>query len=643
MDAMEGDDNFNKVKKTSAEQTKDKYGGEADGFSIKDQPGMEKGLNRDRKLTDILMLILFIAFIVAMGFCTSIGFKNGNVNRLMAPLDSSDNFCGETTGFESYKYLYLQDLSQASAIAIFNSGLCVKKCPTAKDEVMEGKANNETTDVSSLKAKYATMNVVGYCFPASGKALPAEFKDGWAAAKKSFLSNPVGAYFNDMYLSSTAIYASFGMGVVYCFIYIYLMSMFAETIAWICVALTQIALIGLAVGFWFLRAAEVTKMAENTNWTKDLKESSNKKQIMFLTGCIVSGIVAAIFACCVYCGFQSLKLAIDVIDAAADFLAKTKRIILTPILYFVLTLIVILIWASAMCCVASMNTINADTSVVPQNKDVKWDNAKAKWMALFMLFGLLWICAWLKYSNQFVCMVSASTYYFNSNKDMEGEAEVALGFKYAHVYHTGSIAAGAFIIAIVQMIRIVFMYLAKQAEKASGDNAAIKLIVACGSCILKCIEKICDYLNSAAFCYMAITGDSFCSSAWNGFLLNVKHTLKFGFANIIAKVFMLLGKVAICVGNCFSLYFIMSVITKDTSEVSSLTGPMVAVALVTFLTASIFLGLFDTAVMSMMTCLAVDMDLHDGHPEWGPPTFHDGLDKAHEKEEAQTNKVNQMM
>lgn len=170
---------------------------------------------------------------------------------------------------------------------------------------------------------------------------------------------------------------------------------------------------------------------------------------------------------------------------------------------------------------------------------------------------------------------------------------------------------------------------------ASGDNVAVKAIVWCGDCLLGCIERICDYINSAAFCYMAITGDSFCTSAWNGFLLNVKHTLKFGFANFIAKVFILLGKVALVVGNCFSLYFIMANITQDTEEVSSLIGPMVAVAIVTYMTASIFLGLFDTAVMAMMTCLAVDMDLHDGEPKFGPPTFHDGCNKSQEKQRNQ--------
>ena len=52
-------------------------------------------------------------------------------------------------------------------------------------------------------------------------------------------------------------------------------------------------------------------------------------------------------------------------------------------------------------------------------------------MALYMIFGILWVCAWLEYSSTFVVMVSASTYYFNSNSHSEGSAEVGLGFKYA--------------------------------------------------------------------------------------------------------------------------------------------------------------------------------------------------------------------
>ena len=164
----------------------------------------------------------------------------------------------------------------------------------------------------------------------------------------------------------------------------------------------------------------------------------------------------------------------------------------------------------------------------------------------------------------------------------------------------------------------------------------MKLIIAIADCIMRCIEKVVDYINESAFAYMAVSGDGFCSSAWSGFLLNIKHLMKFSFANGIAKVFMFLGKAAITVGNCFSLYFIMKNITHDTEEVSSLLGPIIVVAAVTYVTASIFLGLFDTAVLALMTCLAIDMDMNDGNPQFGPPTFHDSMEKIDNRRQGNT-------
>jgi hypothetical protein len=66
---------------------------------------------------------------------------------------------------------------------------------------------------------------------------------------------------------------------------------------------------------------------------------------------------------------------------------------------------------------------------------------------------------------------------------------------------------------------------------------------------------------------------------------------------------------------------------NDLEEVSSLLAPMVLVGALSFMTASMFLGLFDTAVMALMTCLAIDMDMNDGQPKFGPQTFHDSCGK----------------
>lgn len=73
---------------------------------------------------------------------------------------------------------------------------------------------------------------------------------------------------------------------------------------------------------------------------------------------------------------------------------------------------------------------------------------------------------------------------------------------------------------------------------------------------------------------------------------------------------------------------IMKYITKDMDEISSLWGPVGIVAISSYLTASIFLGLFDTSVNALMTCLAIDMDHHNGAPAKGPPTFHDYIKES---------------
>jgi len=90
---------------------------------------------------------------------------------------------------------------------------------------------------------------------------------------------------------------------------------------------------------------------------KEKAEDFEDMQLYMLIACITVGIIALSFLCCICLNFTSLKLAIDVIDASADFLNGTKRIILVPIFFFIVTLIFVLVWIGAVGCVISMNEI----------------------------------------------------------------------------------------------------------------------------------------------------------------------------------------------------------------------------------------------------------------------------------------------
>lgn len=65
-------------------------------------------------------------------------------------------------------------------------------------------------------------------------------------------------------------------------------------------------------------------------------------------------------------------------------------------------------------------------------------------------------------------------------------------------------------------------------------------------------------------------------------------------------------------------------------NVSNPYGPLFIVALTTFMLVSIFLGMFDEAVLALMTSFCADLDINDKKPKWGPESLHKALEKIEE-------------
>jgi hypothetical protein len=123
-------------------------------------------------------------------------------------------------------------------------------------------------------------------------------------------------------------------------LYIYLMSYFAEYLAWGLIFLVQISLVVIAAGGFIYYT-----------------QASGSKQSAALGVGIVSLVLAVVFAIALYCGWKQLTLAVEVINCSADFLTETKRLIGVPILYYLMIFIFFLFWVTAMICVESMGNI----------------------------------------------------------------------------------------------------------------------------------------------------------------------------------------------------------------------------------------------------------------------------------------------
>lgn len=92
--------------------------------------------------------------------------------------------------------------------------------------------------------------------------------------KDNFMNSKAGSFFMDMYLSSRAMYVSMAMSIIYSVIFIYLMSWFAEIIAWCCIVLVQIGLIGMSAACFFARKLSIEEVAKIQ---KDKAQSAEAK------------------------------------------------------------------------------------------------------------------------------------------------------------------------------------------------------------------------------------------------------------------------------------------------------------------------------------------------------------------------------
>lgn len=194
-------------------------------------------------------------------------------------------------------------------------------------------------------------------------------------------------------------------------------------------------------------------------------------------------------------------------------------------------------------------------------------------------------------------MVSASTYYFDSNAQKDGSASVSTAFSFAYGKNLGSLCFGSLILTLIAILRAIVESLASGASE-DGDGAA-KALACVAKCCMACLESLIDHLSKLAYAYMAVSGDSLCTSAWSGFLLNLKHLAKFIFALKIAGLFIFMGILSITCVNTGIGFVLTKFVIKDALKdptggfvepLDSLIPSLIVFAVVSLIVACIFLG-----------------------------------------------------
>lgn len=181
-------------------------------------------------------------------------------------------------------------------------------------------------------------------------------------------------------------------------------------------------------------------------------------------------------------------------------------------------------------------------------------------------------------------------------------------------YHLGSLAFGSLIIAIVQTIRVIILYL--QENLKGKNNKVAQYILACLQFCCGCLEAALKFLNSNAYIEIAVYGYSFCEGAKAALQLIMSNALRFTVINGVSSFLLFLGKILVSfITSIIGLYLL----TTPNANLGITEGvanyyivPLILIFVISYIIASYFMSLYDSTIKTILLCFCEDSQRNDG-------------------------------
>nr|XP_006007253.2 PREDICTED: choline transporter-like protein 4 [Latimeria chalumnae] len=238
-------------------------------------------------------------------------------------------------------------------------------------------------------------------------------------------------------------------------------------------------------------------------------------------------------------------------------------------------------------------------------------------LQIYNIIGFLWCMNFVIALGQCTLAGAFASYYWAFNKpgDIPFFA-VSASFMRAIRYHTGSLAFGALILTIVQVIRIILEYLDHKLK--DSQNAVTKFLFCCLKCCFWCLEKFIKWLNRNAYIMIAIYGKNFCVSAKNAFSLLMRNIVRVVVLDKVVDLLLLFGKLLVVGGvGVLSFFFFTGRIQIDDPFFRAPTLhyywiPILTVLLGSYMIAQGFFSVYSMCVDTLFLCFLEDLERNDG-------------------------------
>merc|ERR1719351_319776 len=602
---------------------------------------------------------------------------NGNPLILIHPTDTQGRICGlqykdmNLTGKNSLFYFDVTKCTSAQAIINFQcptTQICVSSCPNEYWTYYIEKAKLTAALVGTKAQRETAASLVDWSklICVYGYNPRDEFITGKITFDGIFQQEKCAAYyvpyskiFSDLTNSWITIIILLTISAVVALLWILLMRCLSGPIIWS----TIIGFIGLAsFGVYYTynewqklkSVPESKKSIISVGFTTDLSAYLALRDT-WLAFLIILSVIDGIFILIILFLRKRIQIAIEVIDQASKAVLHIISSLFYPLYTTLLCLIVFGFWAITALFLASTGSpiykyIDMRTTLSPSDENLTGKTCDFEkfssnttlssqpglkceflsyggesvfhnnifWLQFAMLFGMLWLMNWVLALGQCTLAGAFSSYYWARDKSRDLPMfPVYQSLGRSLRYHTGSIAFGSFIIALVQLVRIILEYIDHKVK--GSENKVAKFIMKCMKCCLYCLEKFLKFLNRNAYIMISIYGKNFCWSAKEAFQLLMRNILRAAVLDKIVDFVLLIGKLFVTAGMttlCWALFTDKIPFYKvDTSQLNYYWMPIILVGITTFFIATGFFNVFGMAADTIFLCFLEDLERNDGSVE----------------------------
>nr|XP_020647233.1 choline transporter-like protein 2 isoform X1 [Pogona vitticeps] len=443
------------------------------------------------------------------------------------------------------------------------------------------------------------------------------------------------------------------ISMVVSLIFIVLLRFLAGIMVWVMIVLV-ILVLGYGIFHCYMEYAQLKGQAGSDvslmelGFQTDLRVYLHLKQT-WLAFMIILCILEVVIILLLIFLRKRILIAIALIKEASRAIGHIMTSLLFPLCTFFLVCLCIAYWASTAVFLSTSNeavykvfneteckyageTCNPETfntsNITKQCRDARCqfafyggETAYHKYLIIFQIYNafmFFWLANFVIALGQVTLAGAFASYYWAFKKPDDMPAfPLFSSFGRALRYHTGSLAFGSLILAVVQIIRVLLEYLDHRLKAA--ENRFAKFLLTCLKCCFWCLEKFIKFLNRNAYIMIAIYGTNFCTSARNAFLLLMRNIIRVAVLDKVTDFLLFLGKLLI-VGSVGILAFFfftqrIKVIQDTAPPLNYYWVPILTVIVGSYLIAHGFFSVYAMCVDTLFLCFCEDLERNDGSPE----------------------------